>query len=114
MSARLPIALLGLCLAACAAQTPVRATEPAVPEAPAAGLVEADGTIRHIPLEGGFWGIVADDGRRFDPLELDPALQRDGLRVHFQALPETDVMTTRMWGTPVTLRSIEVLSGGQR
>ena len=114
MSVKLPIALLGACLAACAVQAPVRATEPAVPEAPAAGLIEADGTIRHIPLEGGFWGIIADDGRRFDPLELDPALQRDGLRVHFEAMPETDVMTVRMWGTPVTLRRVEILGGGPR
>jgi hypothetical protein len=66
------------------------------------------GTVRHVDLEGGFFGIVADDSTKYDPTELAPAFQKDGLRVKFKARP-TNATTTRMWGKPVELKSIEVL-----
>lgn len=109
MPKKLSLLLLGLCLAACGSYPAARATEPGMAEAPKAGLIEADGTIRHIPLEGGFWAIVADDGRRFNPLELEARFQQEGLRVRFQAMPEPDVMSTRMWGEIITLQRIETL-----
>jgi hypothetical protein len=82
---------------------------PAMPEldTPAPDRISATGTVRHQNLEGGFWGIIADDGRRFDPMGLDAEFQKEGLRVRFEATPETDMMSTRMWGTMVTLTKIE-------
>ena len=69
----------------------------------------ATGTVRFQQLEGGFWGIVGDDGTRYDPMDLPPKFQKDGLRVRFDAVPETDMMSTRMWGTMITLIHIEAL-----
>ena len=88
-----------------ATETPAM-TEPA-PREPAPARINTTGTVRHQSLEGGFWGIIADDGRRFDPMELDAAYQKDGLRVRFEATPETDMMSTRMWGTIIELTHIE-------
>ena len=32
--------------------------------------IKTTGTIRHQGLEGGFWGIVGDDGTKYDPTNL--------------------------------------------
>ena len=66
-------------------------------------LVSGLGTILYQDLEGGFFGLVADDGARYDLLNLDEAFKHDSLRVRFQARRRTGVMTTRMWGQPVEI-----------
>jgi len=69
------------------------------------------GTITRVDLEGGFFGIVADDGKRYEPANLDAKYQRDGLRVAFEATPAGDTMSARMWGTPVNLTLEEEIPG---
>lgn len=71
--------------------------------------VEGTGTIRFLDFEGGFYGIIADDSTRYDPGGLDEAFQEDGLRVRFELTPQEGMMTTRQWGTPADLHSIERL-----
>ena len=65
------------------------------------------GTVTYQNLEGGFYGILGDDGKKYEPLNLDAKYQKDGLRVAFEAVAATDVATYRMWGTPVNLTEIE-------
>jgi len=43
------------------------------------------GTIRFIPLEGGFYGIDADDGAQYYPINLDDQYRVDGMRISFSA-----------------------------
>ncbi|MEW6217106.1 MAG: serpin family protein [Candidatus Bipolaricaulota bacterium] len=69
-------------------------------------LIVGAGTVRHIPLAGGFYGIVAEDGTEYLPLNLDVRFQVDHLRVVFAVKPEPDAVTIHMWGTPV--RVVEV------
>jgi len=71
------------------------------------GLITAKGTVRYLDLEGGFYGIVADDGTHYDPGEsLPEEFRRDGLRVRFTARPKEGV-TIRMWGKLVEIEKIE-------
>jgi len=70
------------------------------------GIVAGTGTIRYVDLEGGFYGLVADDKTKYDPTPLPDSLQVDGLSVRFR-VKEKDTMTTRMWGTPVEVIEIE-------
>ncbi len=70
-------------------------------------ILEGTGTVQYIELEGGFYGIVGDDGRQYDPVDLDDAFKEDGLRVHFRARAVEDMASIRMWGTIVNLVSIE-------
>ncbi|MBI2831089.1 MAG: hypothetical protein HYX79_02395 [Chloroflexi bacterium] len=70
-------------------------------------IVSGTGTITYLNLEGGFYGIVGDDGQKYDPMNLDRAFQQDGLKVKFQVKLRKDVATIRMWGTPVEIISIE-------
>ncbi len=70
-------------------------------------LMETTGTVQYIELEGGFYGIVADDGRRFDPTNLDESFKEDGLRVHLRGRVLEDAVSIRMWGTIIEIVSIE-------
>jgi hypothetical protein len=96
------------------APTPDSATSQASPpESPtmnpdSQAIIRAKGRIVYQDLEGGFWGIEADDGRKFDPITLDEEFHKDGLRVVFEALPDNDRMSTRMWGTLVVVQKIEL------
>ena len=71
--------------------------------------ITSGGTVRYIDLEGGFYGIVADDGTHYLPLNLPDEYAQDGARIAFTAQPE-DVATTAMWGIPITILSIEWLN----
>lgn len=81
-------------------------TEPST-AVPSENQISTTGTVRFQEMEGGFWGIVADDGRKFDPMGLDAKFQKEGLRVRFKATPDPDRMSTHMWGTIVNLTHIE-------
>jgi inhibitor of cysteine peptidase len=71
----------------------------------------ASGTVTYQNLEGGFYGILGDDGKKYEPLNLDAKYQKDGLRIAFDAVAAKDTATTRMWGTPVNLAQVEVIPG---
>ncbi len=59
-------------------------------------------------FEGGFFGIVDQGGTRYYPLgSLDEELQVDGTAVRFVLSLKPGVMTTVMWGVPVSVVSIE-------
>lgn len=67
------------------------------------------GTVTYVSLEGGFYGIVGDDGTNYLPLNLDKQYEQDGLRVAFEYEPVKDVATIQMWGEPVNLTFIEAV-----
>jgi hypothetical protein len=72
-------------------------------------LITKTGTVRHLDLEGGFWGIIADDSTRYDPGELDERFRQDGMRVRFDARRNEGQMSIRQWGTLVTIVRIDPL-----
>ena len=98
------LTLAVLLAASCSTKPPAEEEAPTPPvESSEKDLVSGVGTILYQDLEGGFYGLVADDGATYDPLNLDEAFKHDSLRVRFQARRRTDVMTTRMWGQPVEI-----------
>ena len=67
------------------------------------------GTIVFQDFEGGFWGIISDDQRQYEPVgELPKAIQVDQSRVEAEVEP-ADVLSLRMWGQPVYVRTIKRL-----
>lgn len=44
------------------------------------------GTIRYVNLEGGYYNIVADNGKEYHPVNLPHEYRRHGLRVAFKAI----------------------------
>ena len=65
------------------------------------------GTVKYIQLEGGFYGIVAKDGTKYNPVNLDKKYQKDGLKVKCQATIKTDTVSIQMWGKIIEVKKIE-------
>ena len=81
---------------------------------PPEDIVSGLGTVRYVELEGGFYGIVADDSTRYLPQDLGTDYREDGLRVRFRAAVQDSVMTMEMWGTPVELIDILRVEDGSQ
>jgi hypothetical protein len=68
--------------------------------------------MRYLRLEGGFYGIDADSGAHYRPVNLPEAFAEDGMRIRFCAQPLEGVMSFQMWGIPVEIIEIESLGAG--
>jgi hypothetical protein len=69
-------------------------------------IVSGLGTVRYVELEGGFYGIVADDSTRYQPQNLGSDYREDGMRVRFRAVAQDSAATMQMWGQPVEILDI--------
>ncbi|PSQ70670.1 MAG: hypothetical protein BRD38_04875 [Bacteroidetes bacterium QH_9_67_14] len=81
---------------------------------PPEDIVSGLGTVRYVQLEGGFYGIVADDSTRYLPQDLGTDYREDGLRVRFRAAVQDSAMTMEMWGTPVEMLDILRVEDGSQ
>ena len=72
-----------------------------------AGAVQGTGTVKFLEMEGGFYGIVGDDGINYDVLNLSDEFKKDGLRVKFVIKPAANQASFRMWGQIVEVISIK-------
>lgn len=68
------------------------------------------GTIHHINLEGGFWGIIGDDGTKYNPVNLPPEYQKEGLRVKLTAEKIEKGVSIQMWGQMLRILKIKEIS----
>lgn len=67
--------------------------------------VEADGVVRYVSLEGGFYSLESLQGK-FDPMNLPTDFRQDGLRVHFVGVVRHDMGSTHMYGQILELSDI--------
>jgi hypothetical protein len=89
--------------------TPIRIIS-ITPTSSKEGKIETTGTVTWVSLEGGFYGIIADDGTQYDPVNLPDEYTYDGLRIGFTATEEPDVVSFHMWGTSVTITDVVPLN----
>ncbi len=75
--------------------------------------ITGNGTITYIDLEGGFYGIVTDDGTNYLPIDLPEEYRIDGLQVQFVADLEEGVAGVQQWGAPVDIVSIDPVRGAR-
>ncbi len=78
----------------------------AIPPPP--GLV-VTGTVRHVDIEGGFYGIATDGGAKLDPVTLPDAFKQDGLRVRARVERIPGGVSSHLWGAVVNVLEIERL-----
>ena len=65
------------------------------------------GLMTHVPLSGGFWGIIASSGRRFRPIHpLTEEFQAEGMEVE-ATVKESIGFSIFMWGTDVEVKKIQ-------
>lgn len=70
--------------------------------------MKVQGKVVYNDIEGGFWGIEGDDGRKYCPLEMPEDYQKDGVRVEAE-MERANVMSMRMWGMNVEITAIKAL-----
>lgn len=99
-------AVLWVLLAAAAPLTAV-AQQAASDNGTAVNQIVIQGEVTYVAIEGGFWGIVGADGKRYDPGRLAREFQQSGLKVRVEARPLSGQVSMRMWGTPIEILHIE-------
>lgn len=73
-------------------------------------LVRSRGIVLFNDLEGGFYGILADDGSRYLPQNLPAEYSKDKMRINFTAALRPDIVTSSMWGTPVEIKTVDKIA----
>jgi hypothetical protein len=68
------------------------------------------GTVRYQDINGGFWGIIADDAYPWRPENMPQDLEKEGLRIRVWAVESEDDMSIFMWGTPIIIEEYETLA----
>ena len=74
----------------------------------AQGDISFVGEVRWISLEGGFFGLVAEDGRKFFPLNLPQEFKKEGLKIRVKGNIKKGIATVQMWGAPFEIREIDI------
>ncbi len=67
------------------------------------------GTIRYIDLEGGFYGIISDDGTGYLPNRLADEFRVDGVRVRFTGTAAAEWVSVFQWGKEFIVYRMEKL-----
>ena len=69
--------------------------------------MEIKGKVTYLEFEGGFWGILGEDGAKYRPVDALPAAVRsDGCRIVAELEP-ANVMSLTMWGQNVRIIKIK-------
>jgi len=71
-------------------------------------IVSGTGKIVFLDFEGGFFGIIADDGGHYDPQNLPEGLMINGLLIAFMAKILHGAGSFHMWGEIVELLYINI------
>jgi hypothetical protein len=61
-------------------------------------VFEIQGTVVYKNIEGGFFAIDGDDGRKYDPINLPESFKKDGLEVKVTARPRRDARSIHLYG----------------
>lgn len=71
--------------------------------------MQITGTTTFVEVEGGFWGILGDDGVPYHPVNgLPESFQAESLRIKADIKPSSAV-SVFMWGRLVEVQEIELL-----
>ena len=80
---------------------------PVEPEVAEPETITVLGFIKYVELEGGFFGIMTEDGSKYFPEYLEQEFKVDGLKVRLLAKPQEQILGIQMWGTPIEILKIE-------
>lgn len=69
------------------------------------------GRVQFLNLEGGFYGIILDSGKKILPMNMKKEFAQHGAIVRIKGKVK-NVMTIQQWGTPFSITEIELISTG--
>lgn len=70
------------------------------------------GRVHFLNLEGGFYGIITDSGKKILPMNMSKEFAQNGAIVRIKGKVK-DIMTIQQWGTPFTITDIELIKPGR-
>ena len=76
---------------------------------PLEGVKSVTGTVHYISMENGFWGIIGNDGKRYEPVHLPLELRKPGLKAKFRMTILEGHIGFRMWGTMVEILDYNII-----
>lgn len=68
------------------------------------------GQVYYGNLEGGFYGIIGDDGMKYQPTNLPRKFKKEGLNLKFDAKSRDNMMSDFQWGALVELSNVSELT----
>jgi len=68
--------------------------------------VAVGGTVVFREANPGFYGILADNGGQYEPVNLDARFHTDGERISFSGTLDTTTLGEHHWGNPIELASV--------
>lgn len=71
------------------------------------------GRVQFLNLEGGFYGIIMDSGKKILPMNMAKEFAQNGAIVRIKGEVK-NVMTIQQWGTPFTITDIELITPGNK
>lgn len=71
-------------------------------------------TVKFMNLEGGFFGLVSNEGKHWLPLNLNKEFQQHGAVIKVKGNPVKGMMTIQQWGTPFSITHIELIKAGKK
>ena len=69
--------------------------------------IQGEGIIIYNDFEGGFYGIIGDNGENYDPINLEKEFQEDGIIVSYTLKVLEDQLSIHQWGIVVEIIEIE-------
>lgn len=67
------------------------------------------GTVTYKDLEGGFFGLIAEDGQRYLLQSIPNKYRQHGLVVKVTGNLRKDIMTIQQFGTPLEVTEVEII-----
>ena len=67
------------------------------------------GKVVYKNIEMGFWGLEANNGVKWLPVNLPASLQQEGLKVEISGKTEDDFFSTIMWGNPIEITNYKTI-----
>ncbi|UCE49584.1 MAG: hypothetical protein JSW47_05455 [Phycisphaerales bacterium] len=77
-----------------------------IPAMPPKDSFEITGTVVFKNIEGGFFAIDGDDGRKYDPIDLPENFRKDGMKVKLTARLKRDAVSFHMYGSIIEVVNI--------
>jgi hypothetical protein len=65
------------------------------------------GVVKYFDIEGGFYGIISDEGKNYFPINLSSEYKVDGLKIRFNYKEVKDYVNIYIWGIPVEILNID-------
>lgn len=68
------------------------------------------GQVYYGNMEGGFYGIIGDDGVKYQPTNLPRKFRKEGLPLKFDGKIKDGIVSTLQWGTIVELSNVSEIT----